>query len=110
MELVEPSTRVPFHPLWATLHALHGFGGKRGSLGRIIGRGKGKRKERWRRTADVCARREKPDMRTLLVQIILNALASYNRKHKVEVQIYWSQGHYISSPSVWCTVDRKILA
>ena len=45
----------------------------------------------------MCARREKPDMRTLLVQIILNALASYNRRHEVEVQR--SQGHYISSPS-----------
>ena len=63
----------------------------------------------------VCARREKPDMRTLLEQIILNALASYNKRHEVEVQIYWSQGHYISSPSDCSqsgiyTLDRKILA
>ena len=62
-----------------------------------MGREKERRGGELNRTAGVCARREKPDMRTLLVQIILNALASYNRRHEVEVQR--SQGHYISSPS-----------
>lgn len=50
-----------------------------------MGREKERRGGELNRTAGVCARREKPDMRTLLVQIILNALASYNRRHDVEV-------------------------
>ena len=64
-----------------------------------MGREKERRGGELNRTVGVCARKEKPDMRTLLVQIILNALASYNRRHEVEVQIYWSQGHYIRIPS-----------